>query len=263
MARNSPSSIITYIQCPRLYYHQYIEKRSFYPNLDLIKGEIVHGVLHDFFSSNPPIIETNFKAWAQTNLMNSFMKRWDSKKSIFFILHLNEAELHEHYKDCLEMLEFWLSKFIEKIKGTELNFIEAFRTLKPMTEQQCYIQDLDIKGYIDIVEKENGEIRIIDYKTSSKFEITKEHKIQLAIYAYLYKQAYGITPHKVGIYFLREDLHLMAVDENMIQFAKEECKKISEKTKSKNVEDYPQNKGYLCKKLGANCPCHRYEEQEE
>ena len=97
---------------------------------------------------------------------------------------------------------------------------------------------------------------------SITFEITKEHKLQLAIYAYLYEKKFGVRPNKVGIYFLRENLHLISVDQSMIDFAERECREVSERTKSNVIKDYPQNEEYMCRYMGGKCPCHKYEEEE-
>ena len=41
----SPSSIITYRQCPRKYYYHYIENLPTKPSIHTIRGKIVHSVL--------------------------------------------------------------------------------------------------------------------------------------------------------------------------------------------------------------------------
>jgi ATP-dependent helicase/DNAse subunit B len=46
----SPSSINTYNQCPRKYYYQYILKLPTRPSIHLVRGNIAHSVLEDFFS---------------------------------------------------------------------------------------------------------------------------------------------------------------------------------------------------------------------
>ncbi|RLE39488.1 hypothetical protein DRJ17_00880 [Candidatus Woesearchaeota archaeon] len=263
MARNSPTSIIIYNQCPRLYYHIYKEKREARPNIIFIKGNVVHKALESFFSEEPPLFEKNYQFWAAKTLKKMFMRAWNGKKNEIAKLRMSKEELKEHYEECWDMLNHWLQDFLKRIEQTGDNFQSAFNKLKPITEDECYLEEYDTKGFIDAIENVNGEIRIIDYKTSSKFEITKEYKLQLAIYALLYEKKYGRKPDKVGIYFLKERLHLISVDDAMLKYAEEQCKKVFEKTKSDDIKDYPQNEGYLCKQLKEKCPCHEYEQETE
>ena len=262
MTHNSPTSINVYKQCPRLYYYQFIKKMPSIPHIDLVKGAIVHESLKGFFSDDPPDICKDYNAWAVQQLKYAFIKGWDSKKREFKILAIKADELKKHYDECWQILEHWLSGFLLKLFKTGLNFIEAFEKIRPKTEVELYFKQFDIRGFADVIEEVDGEVIIVDYKTSSKFEMTKENKLQIAIYAYLYEKQYGRRPSKVGIYFLKERLHLISVDEAMIRFAEEECRQIYEKTLSDDIVNYPRNSGYLCKSLKDNCPCRRYEEYE-
>lgn len=263
MTRNSPSSINVYNQCPRLYYYQFIEKKASFPHIDLIKGSVVHETLKEFFSEKPSAIETHGKIWAESRLKRIFMDRWASKKNVIDSLQVRDGELRRHYEECYEMILHWLADFLSRLSKSGLSFAEAFEKLRPIAEDECCSTEYEIKGFIDAIENVDGEIRIIDYKTTAKFEITKEYRLQLAVYAYLYEKKYGKMPNKVGIYFLKEKLHLISVDEPMVRFAEQECKKVHERTQSTDIKNYPQNAGYLCKALKGDCPCRQYEEQEE
>lgn len=262
MARNSPTSINVYNQCPRLYYHQFKEKRPPFPNIILIKGNAVHKALEEFFNDDPPLA-TNPMVWASKRLRRLFMKTWESHRQEVEQIGLPEQEIKNHYDECMAMLTHWLEKFLKRIDSTGQSFEEAFDALRPITEDECYLEKYEIRGFIDVVDKSDGDVKIIDYKTSSKFELTKEYKLQLAVYAYLYEQKHGKRPDKVGIYFLKERLHLISVDDAMIDFAEQQCKNIHEKTQSDDIKDYPQNSGYLCRMLKDKCPCHDYEDDDE
>lgn len=146
------------------------------------------------------------------------------------------------------------------ISKFNLPFHEAYLKTKPKTEVKLHLDKYDLVCVIDVIEDYDNEIRIIDYKTTSKFEINKEHRLQLGINAYLYEEEYGVKPDKVGVYFLKEKLHLISVDPVLINFAKNKSIEVFNKTKSNEIKNYPQNTGYLCKRLGDMCPCHRYEE---
>jgi RecB family exonuclease len=262
MIRNSPSSINVYNQCPRLYYYEYIDKRPSFPHVDLIKGSIVHEALKTFFDEAPFPTDSNPVQWVETRLRKSFIKVWDSKAVQFQKLQLDENNEKVHYRECMEMLENWSRYFIVKLQKTGEPLYDAFNRVIPTVEKEVTYADYGIIGYIDSIEHTDGETWIIDYKTSSKFEITREHRLQLAVYALMFKKNFDITPNKAGVFFLRERLHLISVDTQMLDFAEKECQKIFEKTQSKNIEDYPQNTGYLCRSLAEACPCRKYEVKE-
>ncbi len=259
MSRNSPSSIIVYNQCPRLYYYQYIERKPSFPHIDLIKGSVVHETIREFFTEAPSPTDMNPKVWTENRLMKAFVITWDAKRDQIQRLNLSDNEIKLHNKECYEMLLNWGQYFITKLQKTSFPLYEAFIKIKPKTEAEVTYEEYEIKGLIDSIEHINGETWIIDYKTSSKFEITRENRLQLALYALMYKKNYKIQPDKAGVFFLKERLHLIAVDDQMLEYADKECKNIFEKTQTRNIEDYPQNVGYLCRALSGACPCHRYE----
>ena len=45
----SPSSINTFKQCKRKYYYSYIEKLPSVPSIHLVRGNIAHSALEDFY----------------------------------------------------------------------------------------------------------------------------------------------------------------------------------------------------------------------
>jgi CRISPR/Cas system-associated exonuclease Cas4 (RecB family) len=76
--------------------------------------------------------------------------------------------------------------------------------------------------------------------------MTPEYKLQLAIYALLYEEKHGKKPDIVGVDFLRHKSHHLKVDQELVDFAKLECRFIQEQTISEDIEDYSKKKGFLC-----------------
>ena len=70
----------------------------------------------------------------------------------------------------------------------------------------------------------DGEVSLMDYKTSKREKMSPEYRLQLAIYALLYEEKYGKKPHSVGIDFLRHKQHYLDLDQDLVDFAKLECK---------------------------------------
>lgn len=261
MAGNSPTSINTYLQCPRLYYYRFILKGGAYQKDPvMIKGEIMHKVLQEFFDDDPPLILEDPREWAFARMRRLLRTHWHARHDDFEPLGLSDQEQSFHLKDCEDMAEHWLGQFLAQTKpGRE--FPASFADLRPIREHELFDPELEIRGFADAVIERNGEVQIIDYKTSSKFEITREHRLQLGIYAWLYRRCHGKTPAKAGILFLREGLHMIAVDDFLLRHAEEQCRLVRNATQSSDMKDYPQGQGYLCRALGGRCPCRQFEQE--
>ena len=104
-------------------------------------------------------------------------------------------------------------------------------------------------GIIDAVFKDNGRILLLDYKTSKKNEITADIKVQLAVYALLYKEKFGRMPDIVAIDFLKhQEERRFRADHKLLQYAAQICCDIHKKTVSNNETDYPCRCGGWCEK---------------
>jgi len=87
----------------------------------------------------------------------------------------------------------------------------------------------------------------MDYKTNSSLEINEEQRLQLAIYALLYRKTHGDIPDKAGIFFLRSKPKFITIDPNLLKEAEVEIFDVHEKTRSPEKSDYPIKEGPLCK----------------
>jgi CRISPR/Cas system-associated exonuclease Cas4 (RecB family) len=104
-------------------------------------------------------------------------------------------------------------------------------------------------GIIDAIYNRNGKASLTDYKTSKKDELTQDIKVQMAIYALLYKENYGMLPDTIAIDFLRHEKAIpFKVTDEFSDHAIKICKEIHEKTSSGNEEDYPCKCGGGCEK---------------
>jgi CRISPR/Cas system-associated exonuclease Cas4 (RecB family) len=104
-------------------------------------------------------------------------------------------------------------------------------------------------GIVDAIFVNNGDTLLVDYKTSKKNEITQDIKVQLAIYALLYRENYRRMPDIVAIDFLKhQEERRFRVTEKLIQYAAQLCSDIHKKTVSNNEIDYPCQCGGWCDK---------------
>ena len=246
----SPSSINTYKQCPRKYYHNYIEEIKTLPNIYLIRGNILHSVLEYFYQISPDnISEENYEYEFAIIAHEYFKKEWEKKLEDLEKLNLGAPRLAFFKKESIDMLNNWIKKFLKKLKQeikNQKDFKQAFNIIKPETEVYFKSEKHMLQGYIDAVHKIEDEIHLIDYKTSARDQLRPEYKLQLAIYSLLYYEQHQKLPTKVGIDFLRHGDTLLDVDMELVEFAKKEAEMIQQNTKTKEKEDYPKQTSRLC-----------------
>ncbi len=255
----SPSSINTYKQCPRKYYYCYIEKIPTKTNIHLVRGNIVHQVLEDFF-------DVDFDLTANKLLLGDllfkrinelFEKEWANEKNTELLgsLDMTPAKLNEYYLDSKNMINTWYFSFLKKMSLLNSdNPAAAFKLLTPQREVLYKSEKYGVRGYIDAIEQIGDFIRLVDYKSSKRAHISDAYKLQLSIYAMMYEEKHGVLPNKVGISFLKfgEDHDLMVTPE-LVDFAKFEVELIHVNTQFKELVDYPQNVTPLCKWRTGQC----------
>jgi len=139
------------------------------------------------------------------------------------------------------MLEHWLCDFIEETaRGPPLKKRELKLFSSP---------EYSVMGILDVIKEKEGQIIIIDYKTSKTPALTADCLLQLALYAFLYEESFAKRPTKVGIHFLKfkDGLKMLTVDDKLINLAKREAKLIQLNTLSDNLVDYPCTCGGYCR----------------
>lgn len=190
MARHflSPSSITMYLRCPRKYFLRYIRKLTPKSSIHLVRGKAVHEAIAKLtgeFSvrkSDLPSMQLLLKeyfdeAWAQYNQeMNG--------------LHLSKEEVKTYYEESLVMLSSWLEQHT-KFVNSGVSCTDR--------EMKLFSQTHNVMGIIDAIYQKNGKVSIIDYKTGKSDEITEDIKIQMAIYALLYRENRGVLPDMISI----------------------------------------------------------------
>lgn len=256
----SPSSILTYQQCPRKYYYRYIEKLPTGSSIHLIRGSVIHKVLEDIYDIDvSKLPEDNFFYALKIILHENFRKEWYAKSKELASLDLSPEQLENYYEESKMMISNFYHYLREKMSPLmkEMTVVEAFNHVAPKREVLLESPQHLVKGYIDAIQTEviNGKDKtvIIDYKTSKKLEITPEYTLQLGIYAMMHEEHYH-TPEEVGVFFLKHGQELRKpVTPELIQHARETCMGVQLKTKSSQITDYQMKPTPLCKWRTGQC----------
>lgn len=251
----SPSSINTHRQCPRKYYYQYIQKLPVKNNIHFVRGKMVHDTLEHFFdvelSDDFTFDDLN------KHLKKEFVKYWNQYADEMDGLGLSEMDKALYLDDTVKMISNYFAIVSEKLnkvmdsKGVSL--AEAFKIITPIRESLLKCEDLQVRGYADAIETEDGRVRIIDYKTSKKNQMTPDYELQVSIYALLYKIMNGVVPHEVGILLLKHGYIDMKVDEDMLRDAQAAIEQHHACVLSDDMTDYERRESGLCKWRSGQC----------
>ncbi len=242
----SPSSINTYNQCPRKYYFTYVAKLPTYPNIHTVRGSIVHSVLEDFFDFEMPEDGKIFGDLLIAHALDLFDKHWKDSEEELEKLEISQDERQYYYDDSKTMVIRWVTYILDRLNSLEDDFPVAFNKLKPVREQRYVSEEYSVMGFIDAIERCNGKVRLIDYKTSKKDSLTDEYMLQLGIYALLYKEKHEEYPDEVGLFLLKHGERMVPVTEDLVNNAKFHIENVHMSTQSKDMRDYPKKPGPLC-----------------
>jgi len=249
----SPSSIKVYKQCPRKYYYQYIRKLETLPNIHTVRGNVAHEVLEHFFDVDDNFLESSdVEQQLKLRTQNLLVEKWQEYQPEFAILNLSKDQVFLYFDETMMMLINWVENFIKKARALNQDFKTSFKKLTPLREQEFISLNHYVKGFIDAIEEIEGEIRVMDYKTSSSFDVS-EHKLQLAIYSLLYQEKHNRMPDKAGVYYLKGGEVFIDVDEKLLEMAKKEIELIHQNTTSDKMDDYPKHITHLCKWSTGQC----------
>ena len=247
----SPSSINTFKQCSRKYYYQYILKiKTDSESIHLVRGNIAHEALEDFFKKVDigTMDMDHFEFELKIILQNLLKQKWDAAKTKLEKIDLTPEQLEFYFRETIYMINNWFFNFMKILKPRieQEGLINAFNHIKPQTEIYFLSEEHQVRGFIDAIHEIDGKISLIDYKTAKREKMTPEYRLQLAIYALLYEEKYGKKPDSVGVDFLRHKQHYLDVDQDLVDFAKLECKFIQEQTISEDISDYSKKTSPLC-----------------
>jgi ATP-dependent exoDNAse (exonuclease V) beta subunit len=259
----SPSSINTFKQCKRKYFYQYIEKLPGIPNIHQVRGNIAHTTLENFFDIDISLInKSNYTLKIKENIQKLFLHSWNTYKKELQKVGISSDQEKFYFEETMLMLLNWTNHFIidltKKMMEKEVSLQEAFTELTPIREQKLISEKHSVRGFIDAIQHVDDKIHIIDYKTNARFDFKDSIRLQLAIYSLLYYELYNKMPDKVGIFFLRNKLKMINVDERLLELAKREIAMIHEHTsKTEQMNEYPRTVTGLCKWSTGKCDFYK------
>lgn len=235
----SPTSINTYLSCPRKFYLRYIKKLKTKPSIYLVRGSIVHRVFCRFnqLQTKPSLKMTPLEL--QLTLLGLFEEEWKKAGDSLASLGMEETRLQD-FRDESQLMVinfgFWLER---------CGLSPAQRA-----EVKMFSKKLGLMGVVDAIHEVGGEPILVDYKTSRRPEITPDIQRQAAIYALLYQDFRGKPPSEIWIHFVAQDRgpEVIQVDEHLIQYGDILVESIRAKTKTFDEKDYPCTCGGRCER---------------
>lgn len=157
----SPSSIDTYIKCPLRFYYSYVLQLEPKEEFDLDStqiGSIVHSVLSQFFdrfTNGSRITEKELKGEILGKIVESeFRKRF--RDFIFGDVFLAKRQI-------LKRLSQLIDRYYREIAQRQ-----SFSVIAVDFPLRFVFEEVTIYGIIDIIEKRDDRIFIVDYKTSGR-----------------------------------------------------------------------------------------------
>lgn len=237
----SPTSINTYLRCPRKFYLRYIKRLQSTPNIHLLRGSAVHKALERFFregyadSSDYVYYDDTRRA-----ILSLFRDEWRSRKDQLLALGLKDQDLAFYYQDSLKMIINWLHDYLRSgEQGARQSQIE----------EKIFSKQLMTMCIIDRVSKARSPPMIIDYKTCRSAELTDDYKRQMGICALLYEEKHGVKP-TTAIHYLNftDGLKTFALSKDFMKDLKRLILQIHGSTVSENKGDYPCKCGGWCEK---------------
>lgn len=235
----SYSQIETFNTCPLKYYYRYTLGLTGAPSHALNFGQTIHRTLRDFH---------------QADLLHK-EKTLDNLLKLYEHHFIGEGyETMEHKKQRFEEGKEMLHQYFTKSKdllGRPVHLERKF-TIR--------VNDIFLIGSIDrIDQKEDKTYEIIDYKTgegkNKQKEIDKD--AQLSIYAIAVKEAVGINPDLLSLYFIErnEKASTRRTDEELKAKKEEIIKTVGDIQKS----DFPGKFGPWCEwcEFKRICPVYK------
>ena len=107
----------------------------------------------------------------------------------------------------LNFLNEWGSpKYDPEVWQMFLRFVDFWEEYNPTlleTEVHLFSDELKVAGTCDLIFELEGEIWIVDWKTSNNLQST--YDLQVAVYGKMYEECYGKKPDRFGVLWLKSN----------------------------------------------------------
>ena len=232
----SPTSINTYLRCPRKFYLRYVKGLRSKPSIHLVLGKAVHEALAKYADHNKTIGSNQNDI--VTALLYFYEQAWDKQAGCIEQLDIPQTEVKGFFRDG----ELMLTKWVEQKRH-----LAIMNDSKAKAELKIFSKQHRVMGIIDAIHGPESQATVVDYKTGAKDEITQDIKVQMAVYALLHKEKFGCVPDMVAVDFLKTGaFKSFKVNNNFLALAESLCVEIHQKIKSTDEQDYPCTCGGYC-----------------
>ena len=116
----------------------------------------------------------------------------------------NLCEDYLNGKECSFLNQYSNPAYPPHVWQMFLNFVDFWETHKPTlieTEVHLFSDTLRVAGTCDLIIELNGELWVLDLKTSNHLQTT--YDLQTAVYSQCYEECYGKTIQRRGILWLK------------------------------------------------------------
>ena len=269
--RTSYSAIDTYLQCPKRYEFQEIQRLRVPKSREAIFGTLIHSTLHFMFERNPlyptldEVVGYLREHWPEREVFLAESKNDPSKRP------WTEFEEKTYFEEGVRMLK----KFYEKNAPWNYLVVDLESRFEVALADEKTGQTHILAGIIDRIDKLPDEsYEIIDYKTGKKMPSQEalDRDLQLSLYSLGLQKRW---PHlnqediRLSLYFLKhgEKLTVKSPARNAGETAEHILKTIREiETRIREKKLFEPMPSILCNWCGYRpiCPAwkHLYKNQE-
>ena len=191
----SPSRAGDFLACGLLYRFRAVDRLPESASVDAVRGTVVHKVLEDLFDLPAPE-RTPERAATMVEPAWEQVRAAEPALETLFPAHDEGAALGAWLESCRSVLANYFR-------------LEDPRRLEP-AERELYVETLTdsrllLRGVIDRVDvSPDGDIRIVDYKTSRSVRPDREGSalFQLKFYALVLWRMRGVLPRRIQLIYL-------------------------------------------------------------
>ena len=243
----SPTSINSYLRCPRSFYLSKIDKLKQKPSIHLIRGTAVHSAIEKFYKHKINRCANMDYTELRQIVGDLFRDEWKNKKEDFKTLDLAIDEISFFYSDSQKMMINFLDDFIRD---------RGFEKPDPIIEKTLFSHKYLLLARLDKIDKYNLPHYVEDFKTSKSIEITPDIKRQMGICALLYQEVYKKKP-VLGVNFLKfkNGKRIVRISDDYINKIKSLILEVHTRTQSEHVKDYPCTCGWCNKNYDVDSLC--------
>ncbi len=220
----SATSLDIYLRCSLMFYYKYVlnlgEKKQVTGEIEKVEiGTFVHKLLKTYFQNKKGrILDKKDIDFDEMDELADRLFKEDFGKELSGAAYLINIQVKKRMKEFLEKYQ------IPLLEKNEIEIMDLEHKLKTS------IHSFNLKGSLDRIEKRNGKIYVIDYKTSANDQYLKINfkkldpadrnnwsdsigSLQLPFYMTLFSAKTMVTPDSINGIFLT--LGRMAMDEKI------------------------------------------------